>query len=113
MTNIRLLMENKDYYAEYYSGIRDFTLKYDIDYLPDPDHWIKAGAISIFHRFNPHAFVEEDIPNNTHIRNIKYTDGIESGLYTEDTWQPVQPLKINAGIRFQSFPGNQKSIPLF
>ena len=60
----------KDYRAEYYSGIKDYSLKYDIDYLPNPNHRIKAGAISIFHRFNPYAFIEEDIPNNTHINDV-------------------------------------------
>jgi hypothetical protein len=105
--------ENKNYYAEYYSGIRDFTLKYDIDYLPNPNHWIRAGAISIFHRFNPHAFVEEDIPNNTHIKNINYTAAIESGLYVEDTWQPVQILKINGGIRFSHFIATKNQYHFF
>lgn len=99
----KVVSEGKDYYAEYYSGIKDFTLKYDIDYIPDPRHWIKAGFISILHRFNPHAFVEEDVPNNIHTRDVKYTDGLESGLYIEDTWQPFQTVKVNAGLRFSHF----------
>jgi hypothetical protein len=109
----KVIKENKDYYSEYYSGIRDFTLKYDIDYLPNPNHWIKAGAISIYHRFNPHAYVEEDIPNDTHIRDIKYTDGIESGLYIEDIWQPVQTVKINEGIRFSHFLATKNQYDFF
>jgi outer membrane receptor for ferrienterochelin and colicin len=109
----QVLAENKNYYAEYYSGIRDFTLKYDIDYLPNPKHWIKAGVISIYHRFNPHAFVEEDIPNDIHINNIKYTDGIESGLYLEDTWQPVQIIKINGGVRFSHFLASKNQYHFF
>jgi len=107
------IAENKDYYAEYYSGIRDFSLKYDLDWLPNPNHWVKAGAISIFHRFNPHAFVEEDVPNNTHTKNVKYTNGIESGLYIEDTWQPVQTLKINGGLRFSHFIATKKQYHFF
>ena len=99
----KVLPDEKDYYAEYYSGIRDLSLKYDIDYIPNTQHWIKAGAITIFHRFKPHAFVELDIPNNINIRDVTYTDGIESGLYVEDTWHPVQTLKINGGIRFSHF----------
>jgi len=99
----KAINEEKDYYAEYYSGIRDFTIKYDIDYLPNPNHWIKAGAISIYHRFNPHAFVEVDVPHNIQISNSEYTNGIESGLYVEDSWQPVQTVKINGGIRFSHF----------
>jgi hypothetical protein len=99
----KMLSENKNYYAEYYSGIRDLTIKYDIDYIPNPKHWVKAGAVSIYHRFNPHAFVEEDIPNNKHQRNIEYTNGLESGIYLEDIWQPVQAVKINGGIRLSHF----------
>jgi outer membrane receptor protein involved in Fe transport len=95
--------ENKDYYAEYYSGIRDFTLKHDLDFHPNPKHWIKAGLISIFHRFNPHAFVEVDIPNKIQLRDITYINGIETGIYAEDTWQPLTAFKINAGLRYSYF----------
>lgn len=105
--------ENKNYYVEYYSGIRDFTLKYDIDYLPVPNHWIKAGAISIFHRFNPHAFIEEDIPRNISIRNVSYTNGLESGIYAEDTWQLLQTVKVNGGIRFSHFLATKKQYHFF
>lgn len=107
------IAENKNYYAEYYSGIRDFSLKYDLDWLPNPNHWIKAGTISIFHRFNPHAFVEEDVPNNTSTKNVIYTNGIESGLYVEDTWQPVQTLKINGGLRFSHFIATKNQYHFF
>ncbi len=99
----KVLAENKDYYAEYYSGIRDLSLKYDIDYIPSTKHWIKAGAITIFHRFKPHAFVELDSQRNINTRDIRYIDGIESGIYLEDTWQPIQSLKINGGLRFSHF----------
>jgi hypothetical protein len=99
----QVVEESKDYYAEYNSGIRDLSLKYDIDYIPNPNHRIKIGAIGIFHRFKPHAFVELDVPNNINIRDVRYTDGLESGIYAEDTWQPVQNLKINGGFRFSHF----------
>jgi hypothetical protein len=99
----KVLADSSGYTAEFNSGIRDLTLKYDIDYLPSPKHWIKAGAISIFHRFNPYAYVEDDKTNNKQIRDIKNTDGLESGLYLEDTWQPLQALKVNAGLRFSHF----------
>ena len=96
-------IDKKNYYAEYYSGIKDYSVKFDIDYIPSPRHWVKAGVISIDHRFNPHAFVEEDLINNNKVRDIKYINGIESGVYIEDTWQPFQALKINGGMRFSHF----------
>jgi len=104
----KVVAENKNYYAEYYSGIRDFSLKYDIDYIPNPNHWIKIGAISIFHRFKPHAYIEIDVPNNINIKNIEYIDGVESGVYAEDTWQPLQNLKVNGGLRFSHFLASEK-----
>jgi len=99
----KFLPDNKDYYAEYYSGIRDLSLKYDIDYIINTKHWIKAGAITIFHRFKPHAFVETDVPNNININDIRNIDGIESEIYAEDTWQPLQSLKVNGGFRLSHF----------
>src|SRR4030043_419494 len=100
--------DGKDYYAEYNSGIRDFSLKYDIDFIPDPKHWIKAGVISIYHRFNPNAFVETDKVHSINVSGERYINGIESGLYAEDTWQPVQNLKINGGLRFSHFMATRK-----
>ena len=99
--------EGKNYYAEYNSGIRDFTLKYDLDFIPNPKHWIKAGFVTIFHRFNPHAFVEIDIPHNINIHKVSYAYGTESGLYVEDTWQPFNRLKINGGLRYSYFAADQ------
>jgi hypothetical protein len=95
--------ENKDFYAEYYSGIRDLTLKYDLDYIPNPRHWIKAGITGIIHRFNPHAYVQIDVPGEVTLRESDYINGTEAGIYFEDTWQPFQTLKINTGLRLSSF----------
>jgi hypothetical protein len=104
----KVISENKDFYAEYYSGIRDLTLKTDFDFLPNPNHWIKAGIISIFHRFNPYAYVEVDVPHQTNEREMKYTNGIETGIYAEDTWQPAEAFKVNAGFRFSYFIAEKK-----
>jgi hypothetical protein len=109
----KVLNTEKDYYAEYYTGIRDFSFKYDLDYIPNPNHWIRIGAISVFHRFKPHAFVELDVPNNVNIRDIRYIDGLESGVYAEDTWQPYQSLKINAGLRFSHFLASKNQYHFF
>jgi hypothetical protein len=109
----QVIKENKNYYAEYYSGIRDLSLKYDIDYIPNPNHWIRIGAISIFHRFKPHAFVELDVPNDINIRNTSYTDGVESGIYAEDTWQPSESLKVNGGLRFSHFLASKNQYHFF
>lgn len=95
--------DSSNYFAAYYSGIRDYSVKYDMDYLPDPKHWIKAGVITIYHRFNPNAYVLDDEENKSYVNDVTYIKGIESGIYAEDTWHPMQPLRINGGLRFSHF----------
>ncbi len=104
----KVLSDNKDFTAKYHSGIRDLTLKSDFDFLPNPNHWIKAGIISIFHRFNPYAYVEVDVPHHTNEREEQYTNGTETGIYIEDTWQPVEVFKVNAGFRYSYFLADKK-----
>jgi outer membrane receptor protein involved in Fe transport len=106
-------IEHDDYYAEYYSGIRDLSLKFDIDYLPGPSHWIKAGGTVISHRFNPHVYVEVDEINNISVRQEQHINGVESGLYVEDTWQPFNSLKINGGLRFSHFMATENQYHFF
>lgn len=95
--------EQKDYYAEYHSGISDFTLKFDLDFIPNPRHIIKAGLITISHNFTPYAYVELDQLNRVDFSDTRRTVSQESGLYLEDTWQPFEKLRINGGMRFSHF----------
>ena len=104
---------NENYYAEYSSGIRDLSLKYDIDYLPSPSHWIKAGGIVISHRFTPYVFIEVDEQIDVSKKAKDQTDGLESGIYVEDTWQPVPNIKINGGLRFSHFLAQKEQYHFF
>jgi outer membrane cobalamin receptor len=106
-------VEDENYYAEYYSGIRDFSLKYDLDYMPAPSHWIKAGGIMISHRFTPYVFIEVDEQVNVSKKEKDQTDGLESGIYVEDTWNPVPNLKINGGLRFSHFLAQKEQYYFF
>lgn len=103
----KYLAENKNYSAKYYSGITDYSLKFDIDYLPGTNHLIKAGMISCSHQFRPYAFIENDVTTDKHINKSRNTNGLESALYLEDTWQIQQNLKVNAGIRYSHFLASQ------
>lgn len=106
-------VEGEDYYAEYYSGIRDLSLKFDLDYLPSPSHWIKAGGITIQHRFTPYVFIEIDNPVNINKKEKEQSNGLESGIYIEDTWKPFANLKINGGFRFSHFLASREQYHYF
>ena len=41
--------------VSYKSGIRDFAAKFDVDYVPNPHHYIKTGINATAHTYNPGA----------------------------------------------------------
>lgn len=38
---------------DYFSGIHDWSLKYDIDHVPNPSHYLKYGVGVTYHTFEP------------------------------------------------------------
>jgi hypothetical protein len=89
--------------AKYYSGIRDFTLKYDVDYLPGTKHSFRFGVSSIYHTFNPGALTSKDTETNESMDYIHTIHGVESGLYVEDNYKANSRLTINGGFRLSYF----------
>ena len=97
------------YNLKYNSGIRDLTVKYDLDFFPNPKHAIKVGLQTIFHRFTPSAVVIQDSDINLYENKIENIDVIESGIYAEDVWQPTPRLKMNLGLRASNYQTAGKS----
>lgn len=91
------------YNLQYDSGIRDFSIKYDFDYFPNPKHAIKMGIQSIAHRFTPSAIVLQDSDISRYETKIDNIDVVESGIYAEDVWQPIEKLKMNVGLRLSNY----------
>ncbi len=91
------------YEMRYSSGIRDYTLKHDIDYRPNTNHTIKAGAQFIYHRFVPSAIVVKDDYEGTN-QNLKNTIySWENAIYAEDDIKIGPRLRVNPGIRLSNF----------
>lgn len=97
------------YKLNYFSGIQDYSLKYDVDYLPNPQHSIKLGFQSTLHRFNPSAIVVKDNMGGNIDLESNVTDGIESSVYVEDTYKPISDLRLNVGVRLSHFAAESKS----
>lgn len=87
----------------YMSGIRDFALKYDVEYHPNPNNVIRVGLISTFHHFTPSAVVIKDDYLLNYKTEVKAIDVLESGLYIEDEFKIKDRIKINAGLRTSHF----------
>ncbi len=93
-----------DYFKlKYLSGIRDFGLKSDFSWFPDPAHQVRYGVMMTHHRFRPSAYTVNanymDIPVDETVR----IDALESGLYVEDEIRYGEKFKLNPGLRLSSF----------
>ena len=91
------------YELRYTSGVRDWGLKYDVDYFPNPQHALRFGASTTLHRFTPSAVVVKDSDIDRFSKEIEAIDNVESGVYVEDTWKPTPWFKMNAGLRLSYF----------
>lgn len=98
-----------DYFSyEYNSGIRDYTIKTDLDFIPNPNHYIRFGAGNIFHRFTPG--VNSFTSKSNEFTNVDTTTGAEIVFgseyfaYIEDDIKIGSGrLKINPGLHFSGF----------
>ena len=92
----------------YSSDIQDYTLKYDLNYLPNPHHNIRAGFIGTRHIFNPSSSswenkTEGDVAQDTSILDQQDKIlGTELAAYIEDeiSWRK---WRINVGFRLSTF----------
>lgn len=91
------------FHTEYRSGIRDFSLKTDFDYLPNPNHYIRMGASLTHHRFNPGAFAFNDFFDADTLLGAEPTFALEHATYIEDDFKINKQLKLNAGLHFSGF----------
>ncbi len=99
---------NERFELNYKSGIRDYSGKFDIQYLPNTNHLIRAGFTSIYHIFTPSAFVVKTNVLAENIENIVKNEGIETSAYLEDEIKIKTKLKLNPGIRISSFSVGNK-----
>jgi hypothetical protein len=92
------------YRTDYYSGIRDWALKLDYDFMPTPAHVIRYGVSGIAHKFSPGAFTYrvEDMPQDTTLGGTRISAG-EFSAYIEDDYKFNDKLKVNFGVHASSF----------
>lgn len=112
-TNYKLGIENKDKYSndyynlKYISNIRDFGFKYNFDFMPQPNHYIRFGLNSTWHHFIPQALVvKASDPVNEINNKAKAIDTYEGGIFIEDDWRMTSKLKMNIGFRLSAFSSN-------
>ncbi len=90
------------YAISYNSGIYDFAAKIDLDYIPNPDHYVRFGLNAIQHTFNPGVLSYKAGALDTVAGNFN-TAALEMATYIEDDFRVGKALKINAGLHFSTF----------
>lgn len=102
--------EKQEITVGYKSGIEDYSLKFDFDYNPSPDHDIKFGAAYTNHTFRPGVqFMNESMKNDTLSLINDTTIGNErilaheTSLYIEDNYNIGSFIKANLGLHYSTF----------
>jgi hypothetical protein len=91
-----------DYSNGFSSGIKDWSVKSDFTFIPNPNHNIKFGIAETYHTFTPG--VSSTVVVNS-VTNYQVTSGArkqyshELGLYIEDDVKVGALLKVNFGYR--------------
>jgi hypothetical protein len=104
-----------DYSLSYLSGIRDWAGKIDMDYIPNPSHYIRFGASVIYHAFQPGTFKSKiystNLSDTTNMTSAFLEPDIFAGeyaLYAEDDWKITEQFRINTGLHFSGFSVKNK-----
>jgi Outer membrane receptor for ferrienterochelin and colicins len=91
---------------QYNSGIDDKTIKYDLDYLPGGNHYIKTGVSYVAHRYSPGALqtklTDLTLAADTTLGN-EALDAGELDAYIEDDIRLTDKLKANIGLHWTGF----------
>ncbi len=102
---------NERYYLKYLSGIRDWSARYDVDFLPGPNHFIKAGISGVAHYYKPGAVQSKinsvDYNEDTLIK-YQFIAAKEIDAYIEDDIRISSKLKTNLGVHFTGFSVNKQ-----
>lgn len=94
---------SNDFALKLYSGIKDWTLKSDLDFYSKFNHNFKGGVNYTYHTFTPSTVsgsaggIELE-PNQTF---KKYAH--ELGAYVLDEFDITPRLQVNAGLRYSQF----------
>ena len=96
----------------YLSNIEDLSAKVDFDYLPNPAHYVRFGGQYIRHQFRPGALQTTGSTNPAENQDLGRRIGAnEASLYAEDDLKLSERLKVNLGLRLNSFLVEQKLYP--
>lgn len=105
---------NELFRLRYFSGIRDLSLKYDLDIVPNPNHFIKTGTGVVSHYYKPGAIQVKETGTGTGndmdtLFKDRFIQSVETDTYIEDDIRITPRLKTNVGLHFTTFTVDGKT----
>ncbi len=92
-----------DYEFKIKSGIRDFNLKYDLNYFPNSRHNIRTGVNYIYHIFTPTNVSAKQGETSFDLGKIIRLYSHDASVYIGDDWDITQKIRVNVGLRYGNF----------
>jgi len=95
---------------EYFSLIRDYGLRYDLEYALNNQHQLRFGASYTNHTFRPGVAQIQETFNGAGVDSILdlsrkvFADDIF--VYAEDDWKIGEKLRVNYGIHYSAYRTN-------
>ncbi len=97
-------MGDQSSFSRLNSGIEDYGLKIDFDYIPHVSHYVKTGASFTSHYFSPSIVLETFNAGNISTNKVGYEKtAYEGGAYIEDIWKVTSKTTISMGLRASTF----------
>lgn len=90
--------EQEEFRFDVFSGVRDFSAKFDFDYFPSNVHQIKTGLHGTYHKLTPNI-VTGNAGETEFVSTGKPKYANEFALYIQDDWKVLDWLRINIGLR--------------
>jgi hypothetical protein len=97
------------YELNYFSGIRDYSLKHDLYFRPSNNHTVRAGGQAIYHVFTPSALVIKDDFTGENRDEKKRVGSVENAVYAEDDIKVGLKLRVNPGLRITHFSAEKRN----
>lgn len=92
-----------DFDFKLYSGVRDYTSRFDFDFFPNIRHHIKFGTFYSFHVFTPSTVSGKAGNVSLDPDRVNHQYGHEAAAYITDDFDVNDKLRINAGLRYSLF----------
>ncbi len=96
----------ENYLARYRSGIRDYGLRADLSFIPNPNHYLRAGLGATHHTYSPGALTSRYTSNIEQTKSAlgsSNEEAVELAAYVEDEWRLSPKLAVNAGLHLSGF----------